>query len=338
MRVLIIGGTGNISREFAQATIARGIDTYILTRGSRRAPDGASVLVADVHDATSLELMLTGREFDVVVDFLCFDPARAREAIGHFSGRTGQYIFISSASAYEKPARSHLIDERTPLANPFWEYSRQKIACEQIFMEAFRRDGFPLTVVRPSHTYGRSWIPTAFASADFSVAARMLAGKEIIVPGDGQALWTLTHARDFSVGLAGLLGKPEAIGEAFTIAGEDARSWDAIHRVVGAALGVEPRIVHIPSEFIALLDTGLGERLLGDKAYSCLFDCSKLKRIVPEFKTSVWLEEGVEESVAWRRADPVRMVTDGVLDARLEHILAAWKRLLAAAPADRRQQ
>ncbi len=336
MRVLVIGGTGNISSEFTEVALTRGHDVSIMTRGTRQAPGGVSVLMADVSDAGSVARALRGLSFDVVVDFLCFEPERAAVAVDLFSGQTGQYVFISSASVYEKPPRSHVLDERTPLSNPFWAYARDKIACEHIFMEAYHGTGFPVTIVRPSHTYGKTWIPTAFVSSDFTVAARMLAGKEIIVPGDGQSLWTLTHARDFAVGLVGLLGRPEALGEAFTIAGDDVHTWDAIHAIVGDALGAEPLVVHVPCEFIATVDTAMGERLLGDKAYSSMYDCSKVRRLVPEFRTTIPLARGVEESVAWRMADPSRMSIDGALDARIERLLTAWHRVMAAAPVDQR--
>ncbi len=329
MRLLIIGGTGNISSEFAEAAIAQGIEVFILTRGSRAPASGAAAIVADANDTAAVANATLGMNFDVVVDFLCYEPARATEAINAFLGRTGHYVFISSASVYEKPPRSHVIDERTPLSNPFWQYARDKIACERLFMDAFHDRGFPVTIVRPSHTYGRSWIPTAFVSSDFTVAARMLEGKELIVSGDGQALWTLTHARDFAVGLIGLLGRPEALGEAFTIAGDDVHTWDAIHRILADALGVEPRIVHVPSEFIAAVDPAMGERLQGDKMYSSLFDCSKLKRLVPDFRTTIPLARGVEESVAWRLADPARMSVNGDMDGRIERILSAWYKAMS---------
>ena len=331
MRLLVIGGTGNISSEFTEAAIARGLEPILLTRGTRSVPDGAKAIIADASIPSELSAVIGDMYFDAIVDFLCFEPGRALSAVETFGGRTGQYVFVSSAAAYQKPPRSHIIDEATPLENPFWAYARDKIACERVFMDAYRDRGFPVTIVRPSHTYGKTWIPTAFVSSDFTVAARMLAGKEIIVPGDGQSLWTLTHARDFAVGLLGVLGRGEALGEAFTIAGDEAHTWDAIHRIVGEALGAPPRIVHVPSEFIASVDAAMGERLLGDKAYSAVFNCAKLRRLVPEFHTTVPLEEGVRESVAWRRADPSRTVVDGILDARIEKILAAWKNAMGAA-------
>ncbi len=335
MRVLFMGGTGNISAECAQEALAQGVELYVLSRGSHRAPDGATALVADASDGHAVAAALGGRSFDAVVDFLCYEPGAAWRAVSTFSGLTGQYIFISSASAYEKPPRKHVVDENTPLVNPYWQYARDKIACEHVFMDAWQKSGFPVTIVRPSHTYGMTWIPTAFVSSDFSVAARMLAGREVVVPGDGQSLWTLTHARDFAVGLTGLLGRPEALGEAYTIAGDEALTWDEIHRAVARALGIAtdsgPRLVHVPSEFIARVDPAMGERLLGDKAWSAVFDCSKLKRLVPAFRTTIPLASGLAESVAWRRADPARMAVDGIVDKRIDRILEAWKKAMEQA-------
>lgn len=329
MRVLMIGGTGNISAECVAEAVRQGLDASVVTRGNHPVAAGAISLVRDVADRSALADITGATHYDAVVDFLCYQPETAAASVAACAGRVGQYVFISSASVYQKPPRSHVISEATPRGNPFWGYARDKIACEDIFLEAWRHSGFPATIVRPSHTYGHTWIPTAFVSGDFSVAARMLAGKPIVVPGDGQALWTITHARDFAVGLTGILGKPGTAGEAFTIAGDEALTWDEIHEAVAFALGVAPRIVHVPSEFIAAVDPAMGERLLGDKAYSSVFDCSKVKRIVPGFGTSIPFAQGIKESVAWRLADPSRMAVQGDMDARIERILAAWNTALA---------
>ncbi|PKL08265.1 MAG: NAD-dependent dehydratase [Spirochaetae bacterium HGW-Spirochaetae-7] len=335
MRVLFLGGTGNISSECANEALEQGIELHVLSRGTRPSPRGATAILADVADMAAVARAIGGMRFDAVVDFLCYEPESARRAVAIFSGLTGQYVFISTASAYEKPPRRHVIDEDTPLANPYWQYARDKIACERVFMEARNRSGFPVTIVRPSHTYGQTWIPTAFVSSDFTVAARMIAGREVVVPGDGQSLWTLTHARDFAVGLVGLLGRSESIGEAYTIAGDEVLTWDEIHDAVATALGISagdgPRLVHVPSEFIARVDPPMGERLLGDKAWSSVFDCAKVKRLVPEFRTTIPLSRGLAESVAWRRADPARMAADGIMDERIDRILGAWKKAMEQA-------
>ncbi len=329
MRVLFIGGSGNISTECTEAAIRHGLEVSVLTRGRSEVPREATSIIGDVTDRAMLAPLVRGGKFDVVVDFLCYEPSTAAASVAACDGKVGQYVFLSSASVYQKPPRSHRISEATPLGNPFWGYARDKIACEDVFLDAYRKSGFPVTIVRPSHTYGHTWIPTAFVSADFTVAARMLAGKPFVVPGDGQALWTITHARDFAVGLTGLLGKPASIGEAFTITGDEALTWDEIHQAVAAALGVEPRMVHIPSGFIDAVDPAMGERLLGDKAYTSLFDCSKVKRIVPELRTTIPFAQGVKESVAWRLADPARMTVDGIMDGRIDRILSAWERTIA---------
>jgi len=333
MRVLFIGGTGNISYECTVAALEAGFEVYTLNRGTRkgRTVAGAITLNADVRDTESAASVLSDFRFDSVVDFISFTPEQVAASLALFRGRASQYVFISSASVYRKPPVHHVITEATPLANPFWAYARAKIACER-FLEAEGRDrGLAYTIVRPSHTYGRTWIPLAFGSSNFTIAARMLAGKEVIVHGDGQALWTLTHARDFAVGLLGLLCNPAALGEAVQITGEEALTWDSIHRTVAAALGVEARIVHMPSDFIASIDPEIGEHFLGDKAYSALFDCSKLKRLVPAFRTTVPFHEGVRDSVAWFMADPARREIDQKMDDTIEKLLFAWRAAKSAA-------
>jgi nucleoside-diphosphate-sugar epimerase len=333
MRVLFIGGTGNLSYDCSLRARKIAIELYHLNRGTRQEKqvEGVRTLTADVNDEAAARAVLGSLEFDAVVNFIAYKPEQVERDIRLFSGRTSQYVFISSASAYRKPAVNHIITEATPLANPAWGYSRDKIACERALDTAWRESGFPATIVRPSHTYGLGWIPTTWTSADFTVAARMIAGKEIIVHGDGQSLWTLTHTRDFAVGLVGLLGNPAAVGEAVQITGDEALTWESIHRTIAAVLGVEPRIVHIPSDFIAAVDPDIGQHFLGDKTWSSLFDCSKLKRLVPEFRTTVPFHQGVRESIEWRLAVPARQISNSKTDALIERILAAWKRGMAAA-------
>ncbi|HOX49740.1 MAG TPA: SDR family oxidoreductase [Spirochaetales bacterium] len=333
MRLLFIGGTGNLSYETSLRALAKGYELFHLNRGRRvdRSLEEVTTLYADIRDPEAARAALGELDFDAVVDFIAYTPEQVRLDLELFEGRTSQYVFISSASAYRKPPASHVISESTPLSNPFWSYSRDKIACELLLKEEWARTGFPVTVVRPSHTYGLGWIPTAWSSSDFTVPARMLQGKEIVVHGDGQSLWTLTHARDFAVGLVGLLGNPAAIGETVQITGDEALTWEAIHGAIAAALGVTPRIVHVPSDFIAEVDPEMGEHFLGDKSWSALFDCSKLKRLVPEFRTTVPFAEGVRESVAWCLADPDRQRINPDIDASIERVLAAWRRAMAAA-------
>jgi len=303
------------------------MEVWHLNRGSRPgdAPGGVVSLNADIRDGTAAARVLGDERFDAVVDFVAYQGPHVESDIRLFGGRTAQYLFVSSASAYRKPPVHHVLTESTPLSNPYWQYSRDKIACERVLEEAGRTSGFPFTIVRPSHTYGRGWIPTPFTSSDFTVARRILEGREIIVPGDGQALWTLTHARDFAVGLVGLLGNTAAIGEAVQVTGDEALTWDAIHAAIGAALGAAPRIVHVPSDFIAKVDPETGARLLGDKAWTSLFDCSKLKRLVPAFRTTVPFAQGIRESVDWLLAEPARQLVNPAIDAALDRILVAWR-------------
>jgi len=328
MKVLFIGGTGNLSLDCSLLALRRGMEVFHLNRGTRsdRRPPGVTSILADIRDEEAAARALGGLSFDAVVDFIAYEPGQVEADLRLFRDRAAQYVFISSASAYQKPPSRHVIDESTPLANPFWQYSRDKIACERVLVEKGTPMGLGWTIVRPSHTYGSTWIPSAFGSSDFTVARRMLDGKEVVVQGDGQALWTLTHARDFAVGLVGLLRNPGALGEAVQVMGDEALTWDEIHEAIGEALGVEPHIVHIPSEFIARVDPEMGGHFLGDKTWTSVFDCSKLRRLVPDFRASVPFREGIKESVAYYLADPGRQKVNPALDARIEAILAAWHR------------
>ena len=328
MKVLFIGGTGNLSGDCTLRALAKGMEVWHLNRGSKPAevPEGVVTLVADIRDEAAAGRVLGRERFDAVVDFIAYTREHIEQDIRLFRDRTRQFVFISSASAYRKPPVHHVITESTPLINPFWKYSQDKIECERRLEEEARAKGFPCTIIRPSHTYCSRWMPTAFGSADFTVPKRMLDGRRVIVHGDGQSLWTMTHTRDFAVGLVGLLGNPAAMGEAVQITGEEVLTWDSVHATIAAALGVEPKTVHIPSDFIAAVDLERGAHFLGDKTYSALFDCSKLKRLVPEFRTTVSFQEGMRESAAWYLADPSRQKVDPALDASMDAILAAWDR------------
>ena len=328
MKVLFIGGTGNLSSDCTLRALAKGMEVWHLNRASKPAvvPSGVVSLVADIRDEAAAERVLGRERFDAVVDFVAFTRAHIEEDIRLFRDRARQFVFISSASAYRKPPVHHVISESTPLINPFWKYAQDKIECEMRLGEEARANGFPCTIIRPSHTYCSRWMPTAFGSADFTVPRRMLDGRRVIVHGDGQSLWTMTHTRDFAVGLVGLLGNPAAMGEAVQITGDEVLTWEAVHATIAAALGVQPKVVHIPTDFIAAVDPDRGAHFLGDKTYSALFDCSKLKRLVPEFRTTVSFQEGMRESAAWYLADPSRQKVDPALDASIEASLAAWDR------------
>jgi nucleoside-diphosphate-sugar epimerase len=291
------------------------------------------MLVADLHDGAATERALAGRRFDVVVDWIAFTPEDIERDLRLFGGRTDQFVFISSASAYQKPLHYWLISEETPLVNPFWDYSQNKIACEERLMRAYREDRFPVTIVRPSLTYGDTQAPLIVNSWErpFTAIARMRAGKELIVPGDGTSFWTITHNSDFAVGFVGLFGRREAIGEAFTITSDEVLTWDAIYRQTAAAAGVEVRIVHIASDFIAACMPDMTGTLLGDKSLSAVFDTSKIKRLVPDFATRTPYAEGIRRTVAWFDADPARQLVDAEMDARWDRLIASYEQGLAKA-------
>lgn len=322
MKVLFIGGTGIISSACSELALQKGIDLYLLNRGrsSRPTPPGAKVLQGDIRDAASTEAALGELTFDAVVEWLGFTTEHVQNDIDLFSGRTGQYIFISSASAYQKPPGFLPITEGTPLHNPFWEYSRNKAACEALLMQAYRSEGFPATVVRPSHTYDKTLLPF---HGGYTNVARMRAGKKVIVHGDGTSLWTMTHNTDFAVGLVGLLANPHAIGDTFHITSDEWLPWNQIFEAVAEAAGVVPRLVHVPSELIARFDPAWGAGFLGDKAHSMIFDNSKIRRLVPEFHPTIPFWRGAREIIAWYDADPARQVIDPAFDALQDRIIEA---------------
>jgi len=285
MKVLFIGGTGIISTACAQLAVEKGIDVTILTRGqhSSRLPAAVHTVKADIGDEAAVSAALAGASFDAVVDWIAFDSAHVERDIALFRGRTRQYIFISSASVYQKPATHYLITESTPLANSYWSYSQQKIACEERLLREYRENGFPITIVRPSHTYGETQIALAVNSwaKSFTVVDRMRRGKKVIVPGDGSSLWVITHNTDFAKGLVGLLAREQAIGHAFHITGDEVMCWDQWYRVTAEAAGVEPDLVHIPSDFLAACVPEMRGGLLGDKAVSVVFDNTKINDSCP---------------------------------------------------------
>ena len=331
MKVLFIGGTGVISSACSELALARGIELYLLNRGGspRRAPEGARLLRADIRDVAAAGEVLAGHRFDVVVDWIAYRPEHVAADIALFRGRTGQYVFISSASVYQKPLSSLPITESTLLDNPFWQYSRDKIACEMLLVKAYREEKFPFTIVRPSHTYDRTMLPF---TGRYTVVARMRQGKPVIVHGDGTSTWVLTHHRDFAKGFVPLLGNPRAIGETFHITSDELLTWNQIFTIVARAAGVEqPRLMHVPSEVIARYDPEWGAGLLGDKAHSVIFDNSKIKRFVPDFAASTPFARGAEEILAWYDADPARQAVDPRLDALMDVMVAAMERIGPAA-------
>jgi nucleoside-diphosphate-sugar epimerase len=325
LRVLFIGGSGIISSACSALAAEQGIELTVLNRGQstgRPLPPGTEVLRGDIRDTAAVRELLGQREFDAVVNWVAFTPAQVRADIDLFRGRTGQYVFISSASAYQTPPARVPVVESTPLRNPVWQYSRDKIACEDLLVAAYRGEGFPATIVRPSHTYDKTLVPF---DGGWTVLGRMRQGKPVIVHGDGTSLWTLTHHRDFAQGFVPLLGHPRTLGEAFHITSDDVLTWDQIAHTLAAAAGVTAGLVHVPSDAIFRADPQWGAGLLGDKAHSMIFDNSKLHSVVPGFRPVIGFEQGAREIVGWYLADPARQRMDGHLDAIMDKLAEAYR-------------
>jgi nucleoside-diphosphate-sugar epimerase len=328
MKVLFIGGTGTISYSCSKLAIQKGFEVSLLNRGKstlREPLVGAELIYADIREPDTVRQALGDRRFDVVVEFLAFNPDHIEIDLQLFRGRTNQYIFISSASAYQTPPEKLPVTEDTPLENPVWQYSRDKAACETRLMHAFKEEGFPVTIVRPSHTYDEGYIPV---TGRWTFVDRMLQGKPVIVYGDGTSIWTMTHSSDFAKGFVGLFGKSEAIGQAYHITSDEWQTWNQIVGKLAEAVGVEPKIVHVPSDLIAQFDPEWGEGLLGDKAHSFILDNCKIKALVPEFVCTVPFREGIARSVEFYRQHPELRVIDAkfndTVDAILDSYAKAW--------------
>ncbi len=325
LKVLFIGGSGVISSACAREAVGAGIDLYVLNRGqttTRPLPAGVTQLRADVRSPGSVRDAIGDLDFDSVVDWIAYTTEHVRADVATFRGRTGQYVFISSASAYQTPPSRLPVTESTPLRNPFWQYSRDKIACEDLLVAEYRATGFPATIVRPTHTYDHTLVPFG---GRWTVLGRMLAGKPVIVHGDGTSLWTMTHNSDFARGFVPLLGHPRTLGEAFHVTSEDFLTWDQIARALAAALGVTATLVHVPSDAIAAADPDWGASLLGDKAHSMVFDNAKLRSVVPGWRARVAFERAAREIVDWYLADPARQVSDEKLDALMDKLAADFR-------------
>ena len=331
LRVLYIGGTGNISTACVELSRERGHAVTVLNRGQRRVGLEGRVeeIRGDRNEPALLRRVAEGARYDAVVNFLGFSVEQVETDIAAFAGRVGQYVFISSASAYQKPPDDYRISESTPLHNPYWEYSRHKIACEARLMRAHGEQAFPVTIVRPSFTYGPTWIPAAVGGHGYTLVDRIRKGRPIVSHGDGSSLWVMTHTTDFARGLVGLLGQPQASGEAFHITSEEVLTWDQIYRTLGRAAGAEPEIVHVPSDFIATVEPVFAGTLLGDKAHSVVFDNGKIKRFVPDYRAVVSLAEGTARSIAWYDAEPARRAVDQEADRSLDRIIRLYRRGLA---------
>lgn len=325
MKVLFIGGTGIISTACTALAAQRGYDLYLLNRGQRSTdlPPGVKVINADIRNEDQARAALEGHTWDSVVDWIAFTPQHVETDIRLFSGKTRQYIFISSASAYQKPVTHHVITESTPLANPYWEYSRNKIACEERLIAEYRQNGFPVVNVRPSHTYGDTLIPTAIGNS-WTNAQRLLDGRPVVVHGDGSSFWVVTHNSDFAKGLVGLLGQHQSIGHAFTITGDQVLTWDQIYHILADALGVKAHIVHVTTDDIVRVRPDLEGSLRGDKSCSVIFDNAKIKRFVPDFVQTTPFELGIRKTLAWFRADPKRQVVNDKDDAFIDELVAKF--------------
>ena len=332
MKILFIGGTGIISSACSNLAVARGHELFILNRSVSRkypVPQDVTILQADIYaEEARVARLLADHRFDAVVDYLAYTVNDVERDLRLFRGKTDQFLFISSASAYQKPPQNHVITERTPLENPYWEYSRNKIACEDRLLFAYLEEGFPVTIIRPSHTYGLSQIPFAVSSWQhpWTVIDRMKRGQKVIVPGDGTSLWVLTWNADFAKGLIGLLGNKKAIGEAFQITSDEVLSWNQIHIEAYRALGLEPNLISIPSDLIAAYDPPSLGSLLGGKANSMVFDNSKIKRFVPDYACEVTWAEGVRRSLAWFEAHPEFQTIDHEMNSGWDEIISAYQR------------
>lgn len=332
MKVLFIGGTGIISAAVSELCIKKGIDLYLFNRGlnTEFINENAKLIQGDIHNRDSMKSLLKDETFDVVVDWLAFTPKDIKYDIELFKNRTKQFIFISSASVYQKPLSNYLVTEKTPISNPYWQYARNKIACEEILINEYIQNGFPITIVRPSFTYGVTLVPAAITSNKnpTTLINRMRTGKKIIVHGDGSSLWVMTHNSDFAKGFVGLLGNEKAIGEIYHITSDEVLTWDQIFNTIGKVIGVEPNIVHIPTDFINAYAPQIGEGLLGDKATSIVFDNSKIKGLVPEFNCTVKYEEGIRKSLNWLEVHPKYCEIDNENDKIIDMIIAKYETAL----------
>lgn len=328
MRALLIGGTGTISMAITKLLIEKKWEVYLLNRGSRTSelPEGVKLISADINDEDDVKAKIADMTFDVVGEFIGFVPSQIERDIRLFKGKTRQYIYISSASAYNKPVRDYRITEGTTMANPYWQYSRDKIACENLLLNEYRDNGFPVTIVRPSHTYDNRSVPLGVhgKNGSFQVLKRMMEGKPVIIHGDGTSLWTMTHNSDFAIGYVGLMGNPHAIGEVFHITNDETLTWNQIYQAIADALGVELKPYYVTSRFLAdCSDMDLEGSLIGDKANSVVFDNSKLKKIVPEFKATKHFEQGIRETIEHIMATPELQREDPEFDLWCDKVIEA---------------
>ncbi len=331
MKALFIGGTGTISTAIVKKLAADPMwEVWLLNRGNRAdaVPEGVHQIICDVSDEVAAAKALDGMEFDTVCEFIGFTVDQVERDYRLFNGKTKQYIYISSASAYNKPAASYVITEGTTLANPHWEYSRNKIKSEEFLMKKYREEGFPVTIVRPSHTYDERNVPLGVHGKKgyFQVVKRMLEGKPVIIQGDGTSLWTVTFNTDFAVGFTGLMGNRHAIGEAFQITSDETLTWNQIYQTIADALGVELKAYHVSSDYLSAVGDKYGfdfeGSLTGDKSVSVVFDNSKLKRIVPDMKTTIPFSRGVRIALDYVLNHPELQVEDPEFDEWCDKVIS----------------
>ena len=335
MKILFIGGTGTISNSVSELLLAQGHELWLINRGNNRTPQGAHAIVADINNEADVLQKLQGMQFDVVADFIAYGPVQLQRDYRLFKGRTRQFVYISSASAYQKPAANWLMTESTPLYNPYWKYSQDKIAGEELLMKWYREEGFPVTIVRPSHTYDCRKAPLGVTGAkgSYQVLKRMKEGKPVIIQGDGTSLWTLTHSRDFANGFVGLLGNAHAIGEVVQITGDEALTWNQIYQIIADVMGVPLKAVHVPSDLLeASTPAGNNGWLYGDKANCALFDNTKIKRAVPQFCATTRFDQGVREAVEYIYAHPECQQPDPAFDEWCDRVIDLYEQMAENMP------
>ncbi len=329
MKVLFIGGTGTISMACTKHAVSKGIEVFVLNRGEREKelPKGVKHIQCDKNNRKEMTDKLKSFKFDVVVNWISFTPDDVIPDIEMFAGKINQYIFISSASVYQKPPTHYIVTESTPAHNPFWEYSKNKIKCEDLLIKEYREKGFPATIVRPSHTYNERLIPSTMGH-DYVLIDRMQKGKKLIIHDLGESLWTLTHNTDFAKGFTGLLGNVQSIGHIFHITSDEVLTWNQILQIMENELGMEAKKIYIPSNFINKVDPDVGAGLLGDKSYSMVFDNTKIKRFVPEFKATTYYAEGFRKILAWYEANPDKKSSDPGINSKMDKMIQAWEKVM----------
>lgn len=328
MKILFIGGTGTISTAITRALVAKGEEVWLLNRGkSSNEFDGkVKQIIVDINDEAEVAAKIKDEKFDVVCDFIGFVPEQVERDYRLFAGKTKQYMYISSASAYNKLPSDHVITEGTTLANPYWEYSRNKIACEEVLMKHYRENAFPVTIIRPSHTFSEKSVPLGVhgKNGSYQVLKRMVEGKPVIIHGDGTSLWTMTFNEDFAKGFIGLMGNPKAIGEAFQITTEESHTWNQIYKIIADCLGVELKAYHVASEFLAAAgDFDFTGSLIGDKSNTVIFDNTKLKNAVPGLNMNIRLEEGMKKTIDYVMTHKECQVEDPEFDKWCDSVIEA---------------